>query len=96
MIAVIATLKAKEGKEEELVGVLKALGSKVLANESDCKLYQLSRSKSDPQTYVLMERYTDGAALAQHSNTEYFKAGIPNMIACCEGPPQVALYDEIE
>ena len=96
MIAVIATLKAKEGKEAELVGVLKALGSKVMANGSDSKLNQLCRTNSDPQTYVLMERYTDGAALAQHSNTDYFKAGIPNMIACCEGPPQVALYDEVE
>jgi quinol monooxygenase YgiN len=95
VIAVTATLKAKPGREQDLARVVQALAQKVRANEPDCKLYQLARSKSDPALFVLLERYTDDAALARHSNTEYFKAGIGEMMALVDGRPEVRLFDEI-
>ena len=95
MIAVTATLKAKAGKEQDLTRAVQMLAQKVRANEPDCKLYQLARSKNDPQLFVLIERYTDDAALARHSNTDYFKAGIGEMMALVEGRPEIRLFDEI-
>jgi quinol monooxygenase YgiN len=95
VIAVTATLKAKAGKEQDLARAIQTLAQKVRANEPDCKLYQLARSKSDPQLFVLIERYTDDAALARHSNTDYFKAGIGEMMALVEGRPEIKLFDEI-
>ena len=96
MIAVTATLKAKEGQQACLERVIQALAEKVRSNEPDCRLYQLSRSKNDPQNYLLMERYTDASALGQHSNTEYFKAAVGPMMACLDGPPRIELFDEVE
>jgi quinol monooxygenase YgiN len=95
VIAVTATLKAKAGKEQELTRVVQALAQKVRANEPDCKLYQLARSKSDPALFVLIERYANDAALARHSNTDYFKAGIGEMMALVEGRPEIRLFDEL-
>src|SRR5262245_40222175 len=95
VIAVTATLKAKPGREQDLARAVQTLAQKVRANEPDCKLYQLARSKNDPTLFVLLERYTDDAALARHSNTDYFKAGIPEMMALVEGRPEIRLFDEI-
>jgi quinol monooxygenase YgiN len=95
VIALTATMKAKEGRETEFERVMQGRAEKVLANETGCKLYQLSRSKTDPRTYLLMERYTDEDALRVHSNTGYFKAAVPEMMGCCEGPPAISLYDEV-
>jgi quinol monooxygenase YgiN len=95
VIAVTATLKAKAGKEQDLARAVQALAQKVRANEPDCKLYQLARSKSDPGLFVLLERYTDDAALARHSNTDYFKAGIGEMMALVDGRPEIRLFDEL-
>jgi quinol monooxygenase YgiN len=95
VIAVTATLKAKPGREQDLARAVQALAQKVRANEPDCKLYQLARSKNDPALFVLLERYTDDAALARHSNTEYFKAGIGEMMALVEGRPEIRLFDEL-
>ncbi len=96
MIALTASLVAMEGKEKELERVIGALSEKVLANESGCVLYQLARSRNDPRAYVLLERYRDEAALSHHSNTDYFKAAIPEMMACLDGPPRIAMFEDVE
>ncbi len=95
MLAVTATLKIKAGKEEEVEGVMRGLGEKVRANESGCKLYQLARSKKDPQVYVVLERYDDKDAFATHSQTDYFKAAVPKMGQCFDGPPAIEIFEEI-
>ena len=96
MITLVVNMTTKEGKAAEFESVMKALSEKVVANESGCKLYQLARSKSTENAYVLLERYVDEEALAVHSNTDYFKAGIPGMMACLDGRPDIAMYDEVE
>lgn len=95
MIAVTASLRAKEGKREELEAVLVSLSEKVRANEPDCALYQVARCKSEPDLLLVMERYRDEAALAAHSNSGHFKAAIPSMMGCLEGTPDIVIYDEI-
>ncbi len=95
MVAVTATLKVKEGKEAELERVMKALAEQVLANEPGCEMYRLCRSKQSPQEYVVLERYVDDDALGAHANSDHFKAAIPEMMACCDGPPRILLFDEV-
>jgi quinol monooxygenase YgiN len=95
VIALVVEMKAKDGRAQDLERVMKALGEKVLANESGCELYQLARSKRDARSYVLLERYADSEALALHSGTDYFKAALPEMMACLDGAPKIAMYDEV-
>ncbi len=96
MIAVTATLKIKAGKEAEFEGVMQALGGKVRANESGCKLYQLARSKKDPAIYVVIERYDDQEAFTAHSRTDYFKSAVPKMSSCFDGPPAIEIFEELD
>jgi quinol monooxygenase YgiN len=72
MLAVIATIKVKQGMEKEFEAVAKELVAKVNASEPGCKLYVLCRGEA-PRTYVFMERYVDQAAGDHHRSTDYFK-----------------------
>lgn len=95
MVAVTARLRAKQGKADTLEKVLRELASQVRANEPGCELYTAARSKHDPAIYLVMERYADDEALAAHSNAEHFRALVPEMLECCEGTPEIALFDEL-
>ena len=94
MLSMIATLKIQEGKEAEFEGIMKELAEQVRSNEDGCHLYALHRSK-EPQTYVMLERYTDKDALTTHMGTEYFKAASAKMMSCLAGPPKLERLDEI-
>lgn len=94
MIAVIATLEAKEGKEAELESLMKELAEKVRANEPGCALYALHRAKA-PRTYVMLERYADTAALAAHSSSPHFQAAMPRLGGCLAGAPKIERLDEV-
>ena len=56
-IGVIATIPVQEGKNEEFEAVFMELAAQVIANEPGCSFYTLNRSKSDPQTYKVLESY---------------------------------------
>ena len=56
----------------------------------------LARFRQRIRAYVLLERYVDEKALAVHSNTDYFKTAIPEMMTSLEEPPQIAIYEEVD
>ena len=95
MLAVTSRLKVKKGREAEFERTALALAEKSLANETGCHDFRLTRSKHDPQTYELLERYSDEEALASHSNSEHLRDAIPTLMDCLEGIPLVALFEEI-
>lgn len=95
MIGVVAKLKIQEGKEAEFEKVANELAEKVNANEPGCLLYKPMKDKSDPQTYIFMEQYTDQAALEHHGQTDYFKAAGPSLGACLAGAPEISYYDGV-
>lgn len=95
MINVVATLKVLPGKEAEFEAAASDLVAKVNANEPDCYLYEICRSKSDLQTYVFMERYKDQAAIDFHGQTDYFLAAQRPLGACLAGRPDIQPYTVI-
>ena len=95
-IGVIATIPVQEGKNEEFEAVFMALAAQVVANEPGCSFYTLNRSKSDPQTYKVLESYVDKAALEAHGKTDYFKAANVKLGGLVAGMPDVEYLDCIE
>jgi quinol monooxygenase YgiN len=93
MIGIIATLKVQDGKGPELEGVFKELAALVRANEPGCLAYQLTKSRADPNTYKVLELYTDQDAVTTHSGSAYFKEYGPKMGPCLAGRPDVELLD---
>jgi quinol monooxygenase YgiN len=95
MIGIIATLKVQEAKAAEFEGIFKELAEQVRANEPGNLFYQLTKSRTEPGTYKVLELYKDQDALTHHGQTDYFKAGGAKMGPCMAGRPDVELLDAV-
>ncbi|HEY0435303.1 MAG TPA: putative quinol monooxygenase [Phenylobacterium sp.] len=95
-IGVVATLKIQEGKGAEFEAFATELARQVRANEPGCLMYQLTRSQSDPNTYVFLELYKDADAIAHHGQTDYFKAAGPKFAAVLAGRPDIQRLDGVD
>jgi len=96
MIGVVATLKVQDGKSADLEKVFGDLAAKVKANESGCLMYQLTRSRTEPNTYKVMELYASEEALKTHGSSDYFRAAGPGIGACLAGRPEIEYLDAVE
>lgn len=92
-VGIIATLKIKPGKEAEFEAVFKDLAAQVKQNEPGCLLYDLFKSK-DASTYVVMEQYASGEALAAHGKTSHYMAAGPKLGAVLDGRPQIDILQK--
>ncbi len=91
---IIAKLKAKSGKEDELKkAVLDALPN--VEQEEGTLVYAFNRSLTDPTEFVFYEKYTDEDALNAHSSTEHFKKMLNAFASCLDGAPEIGMYEEV-
>ena len=96
MIGVVATLKVQEGKGSEFEAVFTDLSKQVRANEPGNIVYQLTKSRTDPTVYKVLELYKDEDALKAHGQTDYFKAAGAKMAPCMGGRPEIEYLDAVE
>ena len=94
-IGILATIKIKEGTNAAFEAVAKELMAAVRANEPGNLFYQLTKSRTEPGTYKVLELYSDQDALTHHGQTDYFKAGGAKMGPCMAGRPDVELLDAV-
>ncbi|MGA0603034.1 putative quinol monooxygenase [Caulobacter sp. KR2-114] len=95
-IGLVATLKVQDGKGPELEAVFRELAPLVRANEPGNLLYQLTKSRTDANTYKVLEIYQDQEALGAHGASEHFKALSPKMGACLAGRPDLEFLDSVD
>ena len=95
MIGVIAVIRAKQGQEAEFERVFAEMTAQVKANEPGNLMYQLTRSRTEPRTYKVLEMYADQAALEAHGASEHYKAGGRQMRDLVEGRPEVEVLDAV-
>ena len=72
-VVVVATIKAREGREEDLRAGLEELASSTHA-EAGCLTYALHREAADPSVFVLVEHWTSQVALDAHFQQPYVLA----------------------
>lgn len=94
MITLVATIKAKQGKEKDLETALTTLIQKVEAEEGTLQ-YILHKCLNDPQKFMFYEIYTDQAALALHSTTDYFKQTMKMIFPYLDGKPEIDTFQEV-
>jgi len=68
-VAVLARIRAKEGKGDEVVAVFKRLLEQV-EKEAGTLLYAINRSNDDPNVFWVSELYADDEAFAAHAGSE--------------------------
>ena len=95
MIGVVATLKVQDGKNAEFEAIFGELAEKVRANEPGALMYQLTKSRTDPNTYKVLELYKDQDALTHHGQTDYFRAIGARMGPCMGGRPEIEYLDAV-
>ena len=95
MIGVVAILKVKPGAGVGFESVFRELAARVRADEPDNVLYDLFRSRTDPDTYKVLEIYRSEAALSAHRESAHFKEIVPKMAEFREGRPEVEYLDGI-
>ena len=96
MIGIVATLKVQDGKNAEFEGVFRDLSKQVRANEAGCLMYQLTKSRTEPNTYKVLEMYASDEALKVHGSSDYFRAAGPGIGACLAGRPEIEYLDAVE
>lgn len=71
MLAVVVTIDAVPGKEDELISALEhnAAGSRT---ESTCLKWEWSRHITEPHKFAIYELYTNAEAFAEHKESEHF------------------------
>ncbi len=93
MIGVIATMRIQDGKASEFEAAFGALAAQVRASEPGNIAYQLCRSRTEANTYKVLELYADDAAVKAHGGSAHFKAAGPSLGACLAGRPEVEYLD---
>ena len=96
MIAVVATLVAKSGREAEFEAAFLELVAGVRAHEPANRMYQLTRSRDEARTYRVLEVYADEAALEAHRASDHYKTGGRAMRDLVEAPPKVEVLDTVD
>jgi quinol monooxygenase YgiN len=94
MISLVVKIPLKEGKAAEFTEAFKEIAVGVATEENNL-LYSLSYKKDAPDTAVIMERYTDMAALGVHSQADYFKAFNARTRDLVTGAPDVMVMEEV-
>ena len=95
MIGLIATLTVRDGKGPDLEKIFADLAPKVRDNEPGNALYQLCRSKDDPNVYKVLELYTDQDALKAHGSSDHFKAAGASFAGVLAGAPKIEHLDAL-
>ena len=95
MIGVIATLRIQDGKAEEFETFFTELARQVRANETGNIAYGLTKSRTEPNTYKVLELYESQEALTLHGGTEYFKAAGPKFAGVLAGRPEIEYLDGV-
>ena len=77
-VAVLARVRAKEGRADELIAAFRPLLEQV-ENEPGTLLYAMNRSKDDPDVFWCSELYADDDAFAAHSGSEAMAKAAPTL-----------------
>ncbi len=96
MIVICATLRAKSGKEDELIAAMSDLVKEVNEKEEGALDYRFHQAKNDPSLFMVYERYKDGEAMQAHMTSPHFQAAGAKFGDLLEGGLTVDMYDVLE
>ena len=77
VIRLIVTITAAPGKGSELAELYKARCAEVMS-EPGCEQFEIFQSAVNPEKLVLLERWTDQAALDAHSKLNSTRPPLPS------------------
>ena len=94
-VRVVAHIRARAGKEEELKRVLFRLLDPT-RKESGCREYKLYQNRQDPQDLTFVEEWDTDAALDAHLESPHLETAVAAMVDLVEEEPDVRRYRHVE
>lgn len=79
MIAVIATVKVKAGREAEFESLFSQLKALVIQHEPGTVAYNLFLPRNDSEFYKIIEHYLDTAHWQCHKDASYTREFVPQL-----------------
>ena len=84
----VVKFKVKAGQNEAFEKAFLDMQKSVKANEPGNINYDFYRDSTDPQLYVIIERYKDAAAIAAHGKSDHGKKLIAALGDLMDGRPE--------
>jgi quinol monooxygenase YgiN len=84
LVTVVATMRAKAGKEDELRAALESVLEPTRA-EDGCVNYDLHQGLQDPAIFTFYENWTSAEALDAHLKSPHMQAGLGGLPALVDG-----------
>jgi quinol monooxygenase YgiN len=95
MIAIVATLTVKDGHADKMAEVLIATSAAVRANEPGCRLYQVTRSRSDSNVFKVLEQYESERAFEAHRQAPHMGPLRAAFQEHLSAPPGIEILDAV-
>jgi quinol monooxygenase YgiN len=93
-VVVVATLRVREGAEEEGMAVLRELAERSQPEEG-CLAYAVHRAADDPRTIVMVERWTSREALDAHFQQPHVAQAGARSAELLDGAPTILFLDPV-
>jgi quinol monooxygenase YgiN len=81
MLDLLVTQRVKPGMEKEFEQVIREVEANTRAHDRGCLRYEWYRAEA-PQTYILIERWTDLDAAKAHLSADHLTSLMPKFRAC--------------
>ena len=95
MTCFIATLKIKPGHEADFERLQTELSQLTHAQEPDTFVYDILRSRSATDTYIVYARFKDEAAFQLHQTTPFHDRLVPPIMVTLGADMQLEFFDYI-
>lgn len=96
-IKVVANNYIREDAVETFINAARVLVAKTNELDAGCISYALHRNLADPTHFVMIEEWTDQAALDAHMKAAHFLEIVPQLGACGDGREGgIGIYEVVE
>jgi quinol monooxygenase YgiN len=93
-VVVVATLRVREGAEEEGMAALRELAERSQP-EDGCLSYAVHRAADDPRTFVIVERWASRAALDAHFQQPHVAEAGARSAEVLDGQPTILFLEPV-
>jgi len=96
MLTLVATIKVKQGTEQDAERALRKMIDYVKTAEPGTLRYSLHRHSSDPTRLLMYEQYVSKDAMDAHGQTDAIKGLFATLGPILDGAPSLEVWEEID
>jgi len=96
MMSFIAKLVIKPEARQEFENAQIELKKLTLGKEPDAYIYEFLKSRTEPNTYIVVATFKDQAAFDHHMKIDFHDRLVPPILAALAGEMDLKFYDSLK